>query len=168
MSKYFRVEYSQSYLKLEQGWIIQCPEAFCLTLSWRKTAGSIRHLSFLETSCWHSLSQGTYTVYYYIVYTLRTTMSVPSSKLGPPPPSPASECGPHRNQKGEVGTPRLRVRGWRSPNFDDWSESLALCLLCGVCVMHWNGLLILNGSGIQYKMNHICKSIEPQILSVTV
>jgi hypothetical protein len=26
---------------------------------------------------------------------------------------------------------RLRVRGWGSPNSDDWKESLVLCLLCG-------------------------------------
>ncbi len=29
------------------------------------------------------------------------------------------------------GHTRLRVRGWGSPNFDDWRKSLALCLLCG-------------------------------------
>jgi hypothetical protein len=27
---------------------------------------------------------------------------------------------------------RLRVRGWGSPNSDDWRESLVLCLLCGI------------------------------------
>jgi hypothetical protein len=27
---------------------------------------------------------------------------------------------------------RLRVRGWGSPNSDDWRKSLALCLLCAV------------------------------------
>ncbi len=26
---------------------------------------------------------------------------------------------------------RLRVKGWRSPNSDDWRKGLALCLLCG-------------------------------------
>ncbi len=49
-SKYSHVEYSQAHLKLEQGWIIQCPEAFCLTLSYKKTAGPIRLLLFLETT----------------------------------------------------------------------------------------------------------------------
>ncbi len=29
------------------------------------------------------------------------------------------------------GHTRLRVRGWVSPNSDDWRKSLALCLLCG-------------------------------------
>jgi hypothetical protein len=30
-----------------------------------------------------------------------------------------------------VGHSRLRVRGWGSPNYDDWRKSLALCRLCG-------------------------------------
>jgi hypothetical protein len=27
---------------------------------------------------------------------------------------------------------RLQVRGWGSPNSNDWRKSLALCLLCGI------------------------------------
>jgi|688.fasta_scaffold338059_1 hypothetical protein len=47
-------------------------------------------------------------------------MHVSSSKLGPPTtPEP----------KG--GHIRLRVRGWGSPNLDDWRKGLALSLLCG-------------------------------------
>ncbi len=45
----------------------------------------------------------------------------------PTPLSPASVPLPPR--KG--GHTRLRVRGWESPNSDDWRKSLALCLLCG-------------------------------------
>jgi hypothetical protein len=30
------------------------------------------------------------------------------------------------------GHTRPRVRGWWSPNSDDWRKSLALCLLCGL------------------------------------
>ncbi len=50
----------------------------------------------------------------------------------PPPPSPASACAPPPGTKGWGGHTRLRVRGWGSPNSDDWRKSLALCLLCGV------------------------------------
>jgi hypothetical protein len=37
-----------------------------------------------------------------------------------------------RNQRGGGVHTRLRVRGWGSPNSDDWRESLVLCPLCGV------------------------------------
>ncbi len=48
-----------------------------------------------------------------------------------PPPSPASECAPGTKGRGGLHTrSRLRVRGWGSPNSDDWRESLILCLLC--------------------------------------
>ncbi len=64
-----------------------------------------------------------------------TTVSVPSYlELGPPPPLPLAsvpsplEAGT-KGRGGEVHT-RLRVRGWGSPNLDDWRESLVLCLLC--------------------------------------
>jgi hypothetical protein len=39
-------------------------------------------------------------------------------------------CPSPRNLRGG-GHIRLRVRGWGSPNSDDWRKSLALCLLCG-------------------------------------
>ncbi len=54
-------------------------------------------------------------------------MSVPSFELGPPTPSPVSECVPPE-LKG--GTHSPVVRGWGRPNSDDWRKSLALCLLC--------------------------------------
>ncbi len=47
-----------------------------------------------------------------------------------PTPSLASECAPPPEQKG--GPTRVRVRGWGSPNSDDWRKSVALWLLCDV------------------------------------
>jgi hypothetical protein len=46
----------------------------------------------------------------------------------PPPLSPASVPLPPEPKGG--GHNRLQVRGWGSPNSDDWRKSLALCLLC--------------------------------------
>jgi hypothetical protein len=47
----------------------------------------------------------------------------------PTPLSPvASKCAPPPEPGGGVHT-RLRVRGWGSPNSDDWRKSLALCVL---------------------------------------
>ncbi len=57
-------------------------------------------------------------------------MSVPSLELGPPPlPLPLASVSPTPTKEEGVHT-RLRVRGWGSPNSDDWRESLVLCLLC--------------------------------------
>ncbi len=60
----------------------------------------------------------------------------------PPTPFPQAsvpmkeECAPPlRNQRGE-GHTRLRVKGWGSPNSDDWRKSLALCLLCDIYCTH--------------------------------
>jgi hypothetical protein len=48
----------------------------------------------------------------------------------PPTPLPqASVPSAPPDQKG--GAPRLRLKGWGSPNYDDWRKGLALCLLCG-------------------------------------
>jgi hypothetical protein len=46
-----------------------------------------------------------------------------------PNPSLASECAPPP-EPGGGGHTRLRVRGWGSPNSDNWRKSLVLCLLC--------------------------------------
>ncbi len=46
-----------------------------------------------------------------------------------PTPSLVSECASPPGIKGG-GHTRMRVRGWGSPNFNDWRKSLALCLLC--------------------------------------
>ncbi len=48
----------------------------------------------------------------------------------PPTPLPlASVPSPPPGTKGG-GHTSLRLRGWGSPNFDDWGYSLALCLFC--------------------------------------
>ncbi len=50
------------------------------------------------------------------------------------PPRPLSRnqvCTPPPPEPKEGGHTRLLVRGWRSPNSDDWRKGLALCLLCG-------------------------------------
>ncbi len=48
----------------------------------------------------------------------------------PPPLSSASVPLPPE-PKGGGGHTCVRVRGWGSPNSNDWRKSLALCLLCG-------------------------------------
>jgi hypothetical protein len=47
-------------------------------------------------------------------------------------PSLASECAPPPPRTKGWGAHSLRLRGWGSPNSDDWRKSLALCLLCDV------------------------------------
>jgi hypothetical protein len=47
-----------------------------------------------------------------------------------PNPSLASECAPPPRTGG--GHIRLWVRGWGSPNSDDWKKSLALSVLYAV------------------------------------
>ncbi len=56
-----------------------------------------------------------------------TIMSVPSSKLAPPPPLPPATVPP----AGTKGRATLAC-GWGGggANSDDWRESLALCILC--------------------------------------
>jgi hypothetical protein len=58
-----------------------------------------------------------------------TTVSVPLSELGPPLPQACPSAG----TKG-VGHTRPRVRGWGSPNSDDWRKGLALCTLSNLWV----------------------------------
>ncbi len=65
------------------------------------------------------------------MYTYSRNHSIcPSSEMcDPPPPLPlpqASVSPPPNQRRGEHT--RLRVRGWGSPNSDDWKESLVLCL----------------------------------------
>ncbi len=61
-----------------------------------------------------------------------------------PTPSPASDCASPRNQRGGVrGHTRLRVRGWGSPNSDDWRIGLALCLLCGLFLYFFVFVVVL-------------------------
>jgi hypothetical protein len=51
-----------------------------------------------------------------LVYLEYSRVPVPSSELGPPTPSPASECVSPIGHKGGVGVSNtvLRVRGWGS------------------------------------------------------
>ncbi len=49
----------------------------------------------------------------------------------PPPPLPQASVPLTPEAKGG-GHTCLPVRGWGSPNSDDWRKSLALCLLCGL------------------------------------
>jgi hypothetical protein len=64
------------------------------------------------------------------LYIKSTTVYVPSSELGPNP-SLAVASVPLTPEPGG-GTTCQGVRGWGSPNSDDWRKSLAFCLLCGV------------------------------------
>jgi hypothetical protein len=68
-----------------------------------------------------------------------TTLYVPSSELGLPNPSLASECAPPSPQnrgRGGAHSPAGEGLGESQcvlgPNSDDGRKSLALCLLCAV------------------------------------
>jgi hypothetical protein len=63
------------------------------------------------------------------VYIKSTTAYVPSSEMGLSQPLSRQRVCPFPQNRG--GAHLLRVRGWGSPNSDDWRKSLALCLLCG-------------------------------------
>jgi hypothetical protein len=87
-----------------------------------------------------------------------------------PNPSPARECAPTPGIKGRRHT-RLRVKGWGSPNSDDWRKSLALCLLCAHpyssnrfqfnCIFSYNVQTVLKNSShfsLRPKINNIQNS----------
>jgi hypothetical protein len=60
-----------------------------------------------------------------------------------PNPSLARKCAPPPRTGGGGGEhTRLLVRGWGTPNSDDWRKGLALCLLCGP-----NGLMAVFEGG---------------------
>jgi hypothetical protein len=66
------------------------------------------------------------------VYIKSTTAYVPLSELGLSQPLCRQRVYPSpQNRWGGGGHTRLLVRGWESPNSDDWRKSLSLCLLCG-------------------------------------
>jgi hypothetical protein len=55
----------------------------------------------------------------------------PRRNWNSPTPSLASDCAPPPGIKGGArGHTREGVRGWVSPNTNDWRKSLSLCLLC--------------------------------------
>ncbi len=51
--------------------------------------------------------------------------------IGTPPPLQPQASVPSPPDQWVGGHTRLRLKGWGSPNSDDWRKSLALCLLCG-------------------------------------
>ncbi len=57
--------------------------------------------------------------------------------IGTPPTPLPHESVPSPSDQRVGGHTRLRLRGWGSPNSDDWRKSLALCLLCGR-YSHWS------------------------------
>ncbi len=64
-----------------------------------------------------------------------TTVYVPSSELGLSQHLSRQRVCPSPQNRGG-GHTRLPLRGWGSPNSDDWRKSLALCLLCAVHYIH--------------------------------
>ncbi len=65
-------------------------------------------------------------------YISRVPIYVPSSELGLSHPFSRQRVCHYPRAKGAGEHTRLRVRGWRSPNSDDWRKSLVLCLLCAL------------------------------------
>ncbi len=62
------------------------------------------------------------------IYTQSTTMSVPTSELGPPTPSPASECAPARNQRGGATSPTgEEVGGSQLGRLEKKPYTLSIC-----------------------------------------
>jgi len=69
-------------------------------------------------------SQSTY------IYRAPQCMS-PCRNWDSPTPLAAGECSLPPDQR-VGGHTSLRLKGWGSPNSDDWRKSLALCLLCAI------------------------------------
>jgi hypothetical protein len=59
-----------------------------------------------------------------------TALYIPSSELGLPQPLSRKRVFPPHPDQRVGGHTRRRLRGWGSPNSDDWRKSLALCLFC--------------------------------------
>ncbi len=66
-----------------------------------------------------------------------TTVSIPSSELGLPTPSPASECVLPPEPKGEV-TNSPTGEGGGGPDSDDWSKSLVRRLYSVARMVGWS------------------------------
>ncbi len=93
------------------------PEKACWDLSKKRIFG-------LDKWTWKQGSQSQNT------YKYRAPKCIPSLELGLPQPLSCKRvCPPPPEPKGR-GHTRLRLRGWGSPNSDDWRKSLAVCLLC--------------------------------------
>ncbi len=106
---------------------------------WDIAAGRILTNTGQQSTVFMSGSRLTVSDFHEIWYTPQSTciyrvpycMSPRRNWDSPPPLSPASVPLPLEPKRGG-GHTRLRVRGWGSPNADDWRNSLALCLLCGL------------------------------------
>ncbi len=95
----------------------------------RRVWGKIKEKQNLKNSCLLGFYRGGHTKYIHLY--LEYPSVGPLVGLGPPTSSPPNECvPPPPNQRGGW-QPRLRVRGWDSPNSDDWRKSLGLCVLWG-------------------------------------
>jgi hypothetical protein len=62
----------------------------------------------------------------------RTRVPVPSSELGPPPPTPQAIVSPPLVSLRGEEQHSPACKGGLGPNSDDWNGSLALCILCAV------------------------------------
>ncbi len=76
-------------------------------------------------------------------------MSVPSFKLAPPPPG--IKGGGQQSLAGE---------GAGGANSDDWRESLALCLLCGLVIPKKNWLNVFSIERSQIRTELKCNIVK--------
>ncbi len=76
------------------------------------------------------------------------SVSVPSSELGPPTPSPPIECvSPLGTNGGSNTLLRVRVGGHNS---EDWIESLALYIICATRLHLFNSWFFRNVSTLLF------------------
>jgi hypothetical protein len=90
------------------------------------SGGKLKQKGFFHSVVTSRLGTGNSRTFFYGVFTLSATVSVPSSELAPPSPLPQASVSLPRNQRGWKNA-RLQVKGWGSPNSDDWRKNLALC-----------------------------------------
>jgi hypothetical protein len=85
-----------------------------------------------------------------------------------PHPLPRQQVSLPLNQRG-VGQTRLGVRGWGSPNSDDWRKSLALCLLCALLLQKLGSVFSLSTRLDIFLKNfssgHECRFADPGLPS---
>ncbi len=114
-------------------YVARPPRIFCQEREREQYFRSITqiHLVYMEAGCMASTPRTGPSTKYICTSRVPQCLS-PRWNWDSPTPSPASKCAPpeSRGGGGYLHT-RLRVRGWGSPNTDDWRESLLLCLLCG-------------------------------------
>jgi hypothetical protein len=82
--------------------------------------------------------------------------------IGTPRPLSRLRVCPPRTKRG--GHTRLRLRGWGSPNSDDWRKNIALCLLCA----NYNKSWYWQGSTCMYcRCIVYCDRVETRFLTVS-